>query len=146
MPSKYQTYVKQLHSNADAGLFLADYAAITSQVSAVVFLGLLLHQNRLELDTAPQDEFGINKRHAAEIIAFIEGKLKSAEERKSQHLAILKSKIKSFKSEIDSLQKKIDVHKSYLKAVAEANHKISKRGRGAPLPLCLFGHPRRLTN
>lgn len=132
MPSRHQTYVKQLHPDTSAGLFLADYAAIASVASVVALKGLLLHQNKSKLNTAIQDEFGINKRHAAGIIAFVEGELKSAEECLSRHVTTLEAKIKSLKNDISSLKKKIAAHKSYLKAVAEVNRQL-KSGRKAKL-------------
>lgn len=89
MPSRHQTYVKQLHPDTSAGLFLADYAAIASVASVVVLKGLLKHQNKSKLNTVIQDEFGINKRHAAGIIAFVEGEMKSAEECRSRHVLTL---------------------------------------------------------
>jgi len=125
MPSRHQTYVKQLHPDTDAGLFLADYAAISSEASIVILKGLLKHQKKSKLNTAIQDEFGINKRHAAGIIAFVEGEMKSAESCRSCHVLTLEAKIKSLKSVIESLEKKVNTHKAYLKTLCEVNRKIN---------------------
>ncbi len=125
MSSRYQTYVKQLHLNTEAGLFLADYAAISSEATVIVLKGLLKHQNKSKLNTAVQKKFGINKRHAAGIITFVEGEIKSAEECKASHLLIISAKIKSIKSEVESLGKKVKAHRAYLKSLSQVNHKIN---------------------
>ncbi len=132
MPSRYQTYVKQLHPDTDAGLFLADYAAISSGASIVALKGLVKKQNKSKLNTTLQEHFHISKRHSAGIIAFVEGELKSAEECLSRHVTTLEAKIKSLKNDISSLEKKIAAHKSYLKAIVEVNHRF-KSGRRAKL-------------
>ncbi len=132
MPSRYQTYVKQLHPDTDAGLFLADYAAISREASVVILKGLLKHQKKSKLNTAIQDEFGINKRHAAGIIAFVEGEMKSAEECLAHHVLTLEDKIKFLKSDVESLEKKVNTHKAYLNALCEVNRKI-KSGKKARL-------------
>lgn len=133
MPSRHQTYVKKLHTDTDAGLFLADYAAISSDASIFALKGLLTKQKKSKLNTALQDEYGINKRHASGIIAFVEGELKSAEECKSNHVTTLEAKLKILKSDVDALQNKIDDHKKYLKAVVEFNSKVKAGQKKAKL-------------
>jgi len=132
MPSRYQTYVKQLHPNTDAGLFLADYAAISSEASIIVLKGLVKKQNKSKLNTTIQDKFGINKRQAAGIIAFVEGELKSAQECSARHILFLEAKIKSLQSDLGSLEKKVNTHKAYLKALVKVNRQL-KSGKKASL-------------
>jgi hypothetical protein len=83
MPSKKQTYVKQIHTDTDSGLFLADYATISMSASIFSLKGLLENQKLAELNTTLQKRlkrFLINKRQASSIITFIDGEIKSAQE------------------------------------------------------------------
>ncbi len=121
MPSRKQTYVKQLYINTDSGLFLADYAAISQGASIFSLKGLLENQKQSKLKTSLQNEFAINRRQASSIVAFIEGEIKSATESRARHIKTLESKIKTLKSSVDALEKKVKKHVEYLKAVAKYN-------------------------
>ncbi|BAZ13967.1 hypothetical protein NIES4071_58070 [Calothrix sp. NIES-4071] len=116
-----QTYVKQIHTNTDTGLFLADYAAISTYASIFSLKGLLSNQKKSELNTTLQKNYVINKRQANSIIAFIEGEIKSARMSHARHIKTLETKIKTLKSSIDALEKKVKKHIEYLQAVAKYN-------------------------
>jgi IS605 OrfB family transposase len=111
---------------------LADYAVISSEASIYALKGLLKNQNKSKLNTAMQTEFAINKRQANSIIAFVSGEMISAKECQVLHITILSGKIKSLKSIVLALQKKIDNHKAYLKAVVEFQRQ-NKAGKKAKL-------------
>ena len=51
MPSRKQTYVKQLHIDTHTGLFLADYAAISQSAAVFSLKGLLENQKISQLNT-----------------------------------------------------------------------------------------------
>lgn len=133
MPSCKQTYVKPLHINTDSGLFLADYAAISQTASIFTLKGLLDNQKKSQLNTTLQETYAINKRQANSIIAFIEGEMKSASESHARHIKILEDKIKTLKSSVDTLEKRVKKHIEYLKAVAKYNT-TTKQGKKAKVP------------
>jgi IS605 OrfB family transposase len=126
MPSRKQTYVKQIHTDTDSGLFLADYAAISMSASIFSLKGLLENKKKSKLNTSLQSKFAINKRQANSIIAFIDGEIKSASESHSRHIKTLSNKIKSLKASVDSLEKKIREHIEYLQAVVKYNQTTNK--------------------
>jgi outer membrane murein-binding lipoprotein Lpp len=130
MPSRKQTYVKQIHINTDSGLFLADYAVISQAASIFTLKGLLSNQKKSQLNTKLQSAYAINKRQSNSIIAFIEGEINSATESRGRHIKILESKIKTLKSSVDSLENKIKKHIEYLQAVAKYNS-AKKQGKKA---------------
>ncbi|GJD22169.1 conserved hypothetical protein [Rivularia sp. IAM M-261] len=132
MPSKKQTYVKQIHTDTNSGLFLADYASISISASIFSLKGLLENQKKSELNTRLQEEFAINKRQASSIITFIEGEIKSASESNSRHIKTLEAKIKSLKSSVDTLEKKVKKHLEYLQAVVKYNS-TKNQGKKAKL-------------
>ena len=131
MPSRKQTYVKPLLLYTANGLFLADYAAISQSASIFSLKGLLENQKLGELKTSLQDKFSINRRQASSIVTFIEGEIKSASESRARHIKILESKIKTLKSSVDTLEKKVKKHIEYLKAVAKYNttNKLGKKAK-----------------
>ncbi|BAZ13664.1 hypothetical protein NIES4071_55040 [Calothrix sp. NIES-4071] len=133
MPSKKQTYVKQIHIDTDTGLFLADYATISMSASIFSLKGLLENQKQSELKTALQNKFAINRRQASSIITFIEGEIKSAKESHTRHIKTLEGKIKSLKSSVDAREKKVKKHIEYLQAVTKYNS-TKKQGKKAKIP------------
>ncbi|BAZ14072.1 hypothetical protein NIES4071_59120 [Calothrix sp. NIES-4071] len=128
-----QTYVKQIHTDTNSGLFLADYAAISTYASIFSLKGLLENQKLAELNRTLQDRFAINKRQASSIITFIEGEIKSARMSHARHIKILESKVKTLKSSVDVLEKKVKKHLEYLQAVVKYNQ-TAKQGKKAKIP------------
>jgi hypothetical protein len=133
MPSKKQTYVKQIHRDTDSGLFLADYATISMSASIFSLKGLLENQKLAELNTTLQKRFLINKRQASSIITFIDGEIKSAQESQARHIKILSGKIKTLKSSVDAQEKKVLKHIEYFQAVARYDLAV-KQGKKAKIP------------
>ena len=133
MPSRKQTYVKQIHTDTNSGLFLADYAAISMSASIFSLKGLLENQKLTSLNKTLQDRFAINKRQASSIITFIEGEIKSSKESSARHIKTLEGKIKSLKASVDALEKKVKKHIEYLQAVVKYNQ-TAKPGKKAKIP------------
>ncbi|GJD17528.1 conserved hypothetical protein [Rivularia sp. IAM M-261] len=133
MPSRKQTYVKQLHIDTDTGLFLADYAAISQSASVFTLKGLLENQKLGELKTSLQNKFAINRRQASSIVAFIEGEIKSASESHARHIKTLEDKIKTLKASVSALENKVKKHIEYFKAVTKYNA-TTKQGKKAKVP------------
>ncbi|BAZ11811.1 hypothetical protein NIES4071_36370 [Calothrix sp. NIES-4071] len=132
MPSRKQTYVKQLHIDTNTGLFLADYGAISQGAAVFILKGLLENQKISQLNTTLQKTYAINKRQASSIIAFIEGEIKSASESQASHIKTLEEKIKTLKSSVDLLEKKVKKHIEYFKAVNKYNT-TTKQGKKAKI-------------
>ncbi len=133
MSSRKQTYVKPLHIDTNSGLFLADYAVISIRASIFSLKGLLEEQKKSQLNTTLQERYAINKRQASSIITFIEGEIKSASESLARHIKTLEEKIKTLKSSVDALEKKVHKHIDYLKAVVKYNQN-QKQGKKAKIP------------
>jgi IS605 OrfB family transposase len=127
-----RTYVTTT-TNRWAVAFLSDMAT-TGREAKIHCLKLLLHSKltKSQINSELQQQFKINKRQANSIIAYTEGKLRSARECRSNHLEQLQGKHKHVTEVIAKLEKKIEAHRKYLKATQDV-----KRGKKKKVPKSL---------
>lgn len=126
MSREYRTYVTTTHSG-ECRLFLDMYDTVVKAKSQCLKWLLERKLTKSEINTELQKDCEINKRLANSIITYVEGKVKSARECRSQHLEQLQGKLKEVTKVIESLEKKIKAHQKYLKAVEQVNKGIKKK-------------------
>lgn len=131
MSREYRTYVTTTHS-PECSLFVDMYDTVAKAKTKCLKLLLDRKLTKSEINTELLHDCEINKRLANSIITYVEGKVKSARECRSQHLEQLHGKLKEATKVIESLEKKIKAHQKYLKAVEQVN-----RGSRKKLPLSL---------
>jgi IS605 OrfB family transposase len=127
-----RTYVTTT-TNRWAVAFLSDIA--TAGREAKIYCLKLLLEGKLtksQINTELQHQFKINKRQANSIIAYTEGQVRSAKECCSNHLELLQGKHKHVTDVIASLEKKIEAHRKYLRAIESV-----ERGKKKKIPKSL---------
>ncbi|KYC39260.1 hypothetical protein WA1_31455 [Scytonema hofmannii PCC 7110] len=125
MPQVYQTYVTQIDNNLTNEThtleMLEQFSPVAAQMSLVALEGLQSDMKKEKLNSLIQNTFKVNKRHANSVINFVTGELESAKESHKRHLNTLDAKIKSVKSEIERLNKRLKNHREYAQAVEKHN-------------------------
>ncbi|MUG94870.1 IS200/IS605 family element transposase accessory protein TnpB [Scytonema sp. UIC 10036] len=125
MPQVYQTYVTQIENNLTGETrtleMLEEFSPVAAEMSQIALEGLQSDMKKEKLNSQIQNTFGVNKRHANSVINFVTGELESAIECKKRHLDTLDTKIKSVKSEIERLNKRLKNHREYAQAVEKYN-------------------------
>ena len=119
LSSLARTYVTTVE-NRWVNTFLSDVAAVGREAK-VECLKLLLDGvlGKAQINTHLQKTYGLNKRQANSLIVYTSGEVDSAQECRKLHIEQLQGKLKHVSEVIKSLEKKLDKHCAYLKAIAE---------------------------
>lgn len=100
---------------------LEKLSPVATSMSRMALEGLQQRIKEHKLNTQIQQTFGVNKRYASGVITFVAGELKSAEESYKRHIDIIGAKIKSINETINHLNKRLNKHREYVKAVEKYN-------------------------
>lgn len=128
MPQAYQTYVTQISNGFPQELpaidMLEHFVPISIEMSKMALSGLQSGMKKEKLNSVLQKTFGVNKRHANSVIAFVVGEVDSAKKCHERHIETLDAKIKSIKEGQGHLEERLKSHRDYVAALQKYHSAI----------------------